>query len=313
MRPRLQRILCTTDFSTFAGRSLPYGIALAREFGSTLYGCHVVDLPAAAVYGEPAVLAYGAAYIDPLAQRERVVKAAHEQLKALLADSGVATEILVAAGQPAEEITRLAADRKVDLVIAATHGRSGLRRLLLGSVTARLMQTLPCPLLIVKSPSPESSAAPPAAFRLKRILVGCDFSPNAALAFENALSLAQEFEAELHLVHVIEPPIYKDLQAFPAAADGELFQSLHERLKKRLDRMLPEEACNWCAPQIALLEGLPDEEITRYALRRQVDLIVLGTRGQGVMEKIFVGSTTERVARRAPCPVLSVCPKTRLG
>lgn len=313
MRPRLQRILCTTDFSTFAGRSLSYGIALAHEFGSTLYACHVVDLPAAAVYGEPAALIYGAAYIDPLAQRERALKAARAQLEARIADSGAAAEILVTAGRPAEEITRLAAETRVDLVIAATHGRSGLKRLLLGSVTARLMQTLPCPLLIVNSPSPETADAQPAAFRLKRILIGCDFSPDAALAFENALSLAQEFEAELHLVHVIEPPIYKDLQALPAAVDGELLESLHERLKKRLDRMLPEEACNWCAPQIALLEGLPDEEITRYALDRQVDLIVLGTRGQGMMEKIFVGSTTERVARRASCPVLSVCPKTRHG
>lgn len=313
MRPRLQRILCTTDFSTFAGRSLPYGIALVREFGGTLYACHVVDLPAAAVYGEPAALIYGAAYLDPLAQRERAVKAAREQLQTQIADSGVPTEILVTAGRPAEEITRLAADNKVDLVIAATHGRSGLKRLLLGSVTARLMQTLPCPLLIVNSPSPEPAGVQPTAFRLKRILVGCDFSSNAALAFENALSLAQEFEAELHLVHVIEPPIYKDLQALPAAADGEWRENLHERLKKRLDGMLPEDACNWCAPRITLLEGLPDEEITRYALSRQVDLIVLGTRGQGMMEKIFVGSTTERVARRAPCPVLSVCPKTRQG
>jgi nucleotide-binding universal stress UspA family protein len=205
----------------------------------------------------------------------------------------------------------LAEVKKVDLVIAATHGRSGLKRFLLGSVTARLMQTLPCPLLIVKSPSPEPADAKTVPFRLKRILVGCDFSPDAALAFQNALSLAQEFEAELHLVHVIEPPIYKDLQALPAAADGELLESLHDRLKKRLAGMLPDDAGNWCAPQITLLEGLPDEEITRYALEHQVDLIVLGTRGQGVMEKIFVGSTTERVARRAPCPVFSVCPKTR--
>jgi nucleotide-binding universal stress UspA family protein len=72
--------------------------------------------------------------------------------------------------------------------------------------------------------------------------------------------------------------------------------------------MLPEESYNWCRPKLVLLAGRPFEEITKYALFNHMDLIVLGIRGHNLIETLLAGSTTDRVSRQSPCPVLSVCP-----
>ena len=73
--------------------------------------------------------------------------------------------------------------------------------------------------------------------------------------------------------------------------------------------MVPEEAGNWCTPQTALLQGHPYEELVRYAQSNHIDMIVMGVRGHRLVKTLFLGSTTDRVIRRAPCPVLSVSSK----
>jgi nucleotide-binding universal stress UspA family protein len=90
-------------------------------------------------------------------------------------------------------------------------------------------------------------------------------------------------------------------------------QDLASDLKEKLSNMVPEEARTWCKPVINLLAGQPHEEITKYALVNSVDLIVLGVRGHTLVETLFVGSTTDRVMRRAHCPVLSVQPAISIG
>jgi nucleotide-binding universal stress UspA family protein len=198
----------------------------------------------------------------------------------------------------------MAEEKGVDLVISATHGRSGLKRLILGSVTSRLMRTLPCPLLVVRTIEHDFVTPPGQEIRLQRILVGCDFSADANMAFQYGLSLAQEFQSELHLVHVIAPPAYKDL--LKLAAEQELHQDQRNLLNQKLANMVPEEARNWCTPKTSLLAGQPHEELTKYAVINNIDLIILGARGLGLVETLFIGSTTDRVVPRAPCPVLAI-------
>ena len=170
------------------------------------------------------------------------------------------------------------------------------------------MKTLHCPMLVVRtsiSGADEPGAHTPG---FKRILVGCDFSPYSDLAVHYGLHLAQEFESELHLIHVIEPPLYRDLSK-PGIKPGDDYQKdLRARLKEKLSLMIPEEACVWCTPKTALLAGHPHDELTKYSVINDIDLIILGLRGQKLMESLFVGSTTDRVVRQAPCPVLSVRP-----
>ena len=95
-------------------------------------------------------------------------------------------------------------------------------------------------------------------------------------------------------------------QAGTADSDRE---GLREKLTQKLNGLVPEEAKQWCTPETLLLAGHPSDELIKYAVVHEVDLIVLGVRGHSVMESLLVGSTTDRVVRQAPCPVLSVRPK----
>jgi nucleotide-binding universal stress UspA family protein len=299
MRVQIKRILCATDFSDFSNQTIPLGSALAKEFDATLLICHVVELPFATMYGE--------VQLDPIAQQARMTTAAYEMLARIVQEEDVDWTPLVVIGHPADEIVRLAVQEQVDLVVSATHGRSGIKRMILGSVTERLMRTLTCPLLIVREQPQALAGAPGSGFHPRTILVGCDFSPDSDLAFQYGLSLAQEFESELHLVHVIEPPVYQNVLSME---DGEepRREDIAPRLQRKLAEMVPMDARHWCSPVTVLVEGKTDEELTRYAMLNAIDLIVLGVHGHGLVEKLFVGSTTDRVARQAKCPVLAVKP-----
>ena len=303
MRVQLKHLICTTDFSDLSNRAIPYGIALANEFDARLYVCHVIGLPSAAIYGE--------ILVDPEEQKNKALAFAQAQLKQIIGEQRLNWEPLISVGHIADEINRLAEDKMADLVITATHGRSGLKRLILGSVTGRLVRTLPCPILIIPGPQQDVPAVEIQGFKFQRILVGCDFSKVSSLALQYGLSMAQEFQSELHLVHVIEPPAYRNFNRSKTESGEDFEPDLRDYLKEKLRKMVPEDAHNWCTPKTILLEGKSDEELTGYAVSNKIDLIVIGVRGQGLVEKLFVGSTTERVIGRAACPVLSVCSRVQ--
>jgi nucleotide-binding universal stress UspA family protein len=239
------------------------------------------------------------------------VEDADAQLKELTGDQPISWEPLITVGKPADEISRVVEEKDIDLVITATRGRSGLKRIILGSVTERLMRTLTCPLLVVNSPEHKFVSAADQVIKLEKILVGCDFSPDSGQAFKHALSLAQEFQAELHLAHVIEPPTQSGLHKEDKPVLEEMQQNYQDLLIRKLKEMVPAEARNWCTPQTGLLEGQPYEEIVTYAESKDIDMIVLGVRGHGLVKTLFLGSTTDRVVRRSPCPVLSVSLKVQ--
>jgi nucleotide-binding universal stress UspA family protein len=173
------------------------------------------------------------------------------------------------------------------------------------------MRTLSCPLLVVNSPEHKFVSSEDQEIKIDKILVGCDFSPDSGQAFNHALSLAQEFEAELHLAHVIEPPTQPGFNDDNASVSLEIQQEYRDLLIQKLKEMVPAEARYWCTPQTGLLEGQPYEEIVTYAESQDIDMIVLGVRGHGLVKTLFLGSTTDRVVRRSPCPVLSVSLKVQ--
>ena len=302
MRVQFNHILCATDFSDFSNHTISYGVALAKEFEAKLFVSHVIDLSSVAIYGE--------FQLDPVGQQNRIMEDADAQLKKLAGGQAISWEPLITVGKPADEISRAVEEKGIDLVITATRGRSGLKRIILGSVTERLMRTLSCPLLVVNSPEHKFISVADQAVKIDKILVGCDFSPDSGQAFEHALSLAQEFQAELHLAHVIEPPTQPDLKLEDTPV-SEIQQEYRDLLSRKLKEMVPVEARYWCTPQTSILEGQPYEEIVRYAESKDIDMIVLGVRGQGLVKTLFLGSTTDRVVRRSPCPVLSVSLKVQ--
>ena len=140
---------------------------------------------------------------------------------------------------------------------------------------------------------------------LKHILVPSDFSECSDAAVRYGLELARKFGATLHLLHVVQDPATQ-----PWAAEGfavpllEAVDQWQKDAKTRLDALIPLEDRANAVVSCAIASPFP--EILRYALDKDIDLIVMGTHGRGGVSHMLLGSIAEKVVRRAPCPVLTV-------
>ena len=318
-----KKIMCAVDFSDFTEEILAYSVALCKEFHAKLFLVHIViDVNDSIVHDGIA--------IDTVMLQDKHIRNAQELLEDLIKEVTIEHEIIISKGRPADEISRLALKEKINMVITANHGKSGINRLLIGSVTEKLMKTLHCPFLVMHTRDHDFIPRDGYEMKLKKILVGCDFSHSSKLAFDYGLSLAQEYQAKLYLIHVIKPTEHIELKAsdYINAIPGdympwrtsdyfeiqkkvteenrEKINKLRSRLERQLYFMVPEECRSWCAPHTAMLTGEPYKELIKYAKEQEIDMIVLGIRGHTLWEKLLVGSTTDRVIRYAPCPVLAV-------
>jgi nucleotide-binding universal stress UspA family protein len=142
--------------------------------------------------------------------------------------------------------------------------------------------------------------------KLKKVLVPTDFSASARHALTYGISFAKEYGAELVLLHVVENLTVgyaSDLFPVPMA---EVFQEISGYAKTELAKLGEEARQRSVSVQEQVVQGKPSAEIIRFAAENAVDIIVLGTHGKGMLDQALFGSTTERVVRRAPCPVLTV-------
>jgi nucleotide-binding universal stress UspA family protein len=142
--------------------------------------------------------------------------------------------------------------------------------------------------------------------KLKKVLVPTDFSESARHAFTYGVSFAREYGAELVLLHVVENLTVgyaSDLFPVPMA---EVFQEISGYAKTELAKLGAQAREKGIVVQEQVVMGKPSAEIIRFAHENAVDMIVLGTHGKGMLDQALFGSTTERVVRRAPCPVLTV-------
>lgn len=144
--------------------------------------------------------------------------------------------------------------------------------------------------------------------QLKRILLPTDFSPYSGCATPYALELAEKFDAEVHVLHILEmhsaPPRFVMGLAVPAKAE----ESETEALEK-MNAFLGAVAGKGRPMVRATAHGTPFVEIIRYAKEHAIDLIVMGTHGHSALQHVLMGSVAERVVRKAPCPVLTVRPE----
>ena len=292
-----RRILCATDLSDFSNQAVAYAVAMAKAFEAKLFLSHIVHLPSFVALDAPQV--YPADLFDRLAAQ------AKDQLANVMAQEDIEWEPLVTNGPVAGMLAKLVADKGIDLLVSATHGRSGIKRLLLGSVTERIIRTLPCPLLTVSPVEHTFDASSVQTAGFKKILVGCDYSLDGDRAVRFGLSLAQEFQSDLRLVHVIEPFAYHN-HFIPQGIMETSQTRLCDDVTAKLQARVPPEAGNWCKISTQCLRGKPFDELIRYADHHAIDLIIVGARGHSLVESMLLGSTTDRVIRHATCPVLCV-------
>jgi acetoin utilization deacetylase AcuC-like enzyme/nucleotide-binding universal stress UspA family protein len=302
MSIRLDKILCATDFSQFSTVALHCGVTLAHQFNSHLLVSHTVCFPRNQIYGT----ASSTRGEEQGEQGEYALK----KINQFMRNQRLNWEPLITYGEPVDETTRLTDEKDVDLVIAASHGFSGLKRILLGTVVERMARRLSRPLLVTrvaKKIFPEDNLLQ-TPLEIKRILAACDFSPGSQGVLGYALSFAHKFNARLYLMHAIEAPLDEDLVNPTDAPYGEVQQFLEDKLRKKLAKLVPEKEAKNCDLKTVLFHGLPGEGLCSYATENNIDLIVTGVRHRDAFEKMLIGSTTEAVLRHAPCSVLTVPP-----
>lgn len=300
----IKRILCPADFSEFSRRALDYAVALARWYNSTITVLHVATpAPAAAVapyVGPEALQPFALTDVD----RERL----RRELRIFVAAEGapgVAIDTRVEEGIDVHEEILVQAQRLAsDLIVLGTHGRSGFQRLFLGSVAEKVLRKAVCPVMTVPRAVPDAVPAGPGLFR--RILCPVDFSKSSAAALDYALSIAQEADATLTVLHSVE--VLPDMTE-PPFVMGLNMPELMEASRERVRAMIPDTARTYCRIEETVSVGKAWREILRIAGDDRTELIVIGVQGHGMLDTMMFGSTTQHVVRRATCPVLTLRPR----
>jgi len=291
---RFEKILCPVDFFPASLRAFEYALKLAENYEARIHVLHVVAPIIPAAYGSPISIADIANEMETQARRQL------EKLNARGQKKGVAVDSDVHVGDIDTEIRRAITAKKADLVVMGTHGRRGFERWVMGSVTERLMRICPVPLLAIAA-AKRPTAAPPA---IKRIVVTTDFSEGTADALEYAFSIAQECQANIVLVHVID-------DAATAEVNVKRLESLFAQIRKKLEDLVPDEARTWCDVETIVESGTPYRVIQNILKSQKPGLLVMNVHGKNMVDRALIGSTAERVVRGADCPVLLIPPKAQ--
>jgi nucleotide-binding universal stress UspA family protein len=301
-------ILCPIDFSETSVRALTYAAAIARGYDARVEVLHVVPafdsgLIPAMPDGFSAASPYPISPDDIIAEINRAVDAAHA--------SGLNLKPLAQEGRAHEMIVRRAQAQPADLLVMGTHGRSGFNRLLLGSVTEKVLRMAPCPVLTVPPAAPEMTVAPVA---LKRILCPIDYSTSALKALKYALDLGRQTNGCITVLHALE---YMDPEepAEPPRFDPchQAVLESHRRRQQRIDHareqlhaQLAQEPTTSCEIREVVAIDRAYKAVLHQATEVHADLIVMGAQGTGGLELMLYGSNTQHVVRAATCPVLTV-------
>jgi nucleotide-binding universal stress UspA family protein len=248
---QISHILCPIDFSPFSRDALDHAVPLASWYGADLTVMHVFDIPPVPppIAGFPVEATMLPAPVNTAAIADELERFARQAID----DADIKMEVVVSMGNTAAEIARQAERLPADLLILGTHGRSGFERLFLGSVTQRLLRTTTVPIMTIPPPVKK-----PESVRYQVILCPVDFSGESLRALEYALSLAQESDANIMLLHVLEG--FVDEPDSPDFADMHLrtyYQVLETDAAKRLAAMVPEDARVWSRPTERVVKGRP--------------------------------------------------------
>jgi universal stress protein A len=268
---------------------------LANSFKAKLYICYCASelAPASSI-----------AHLEASRSIENLIG---RSLDLYLESSGASLpewDSIVAEGNdPADAITREAAGRSVDLIVMSSRRRP-FRAAVLGSTAEAVYRTAPCPVLVTHPDQREWVEEVTGKVNLKRIMVAHDFSDYSELALQYALSLAQEYQAELHLLNVLALPLLREPELdWHGSADG----PYHDAARK-LHTAVSGETYLWCEVKTAVRWGRPYQEILSFAKEREIDLILMGAHGAGYSKQALFGSNVDRVMRQSPCPLLVARP-----
>ena len=272
------RILFATDFSKYSQAALPYALSIAKKYGSTLYVAHVLSDARSPSLGQ-----------GPMGTAKEEAERAMAKVIASLPK--VPHEARLLTGDVWLALSELIESEKMELVVLGSHGHSGICRLVLGSVAEQVFRRAPCPVLTV---GPSDSVDPKNVAEIHEILYATDLTPESLAAAPYAISLAEENQAHLSLLYVIEheePGITPD------------------RFERQLYALIPYRTSLKCQPTALVKYGSPAKQIVDCARGKAADLIVLGLRS---IEHHPVAAThapwdkAQTIVTQSHCPVLTV-------
>lgn len=293
----IQKILCPTDLTTESDEALRYAVALSSAYNAKLFILYCKGTEtirnnnghnAQSVETEPLFIAS---------------LAPHLGLKSLseLNWEGLVAENVDSVGKA---IVHEAAKHEVDLIVMRSRRRPHAAALL-GSTAETVSRSAHCSVLVTHPQEREWVSFSAGEIDLNRILVAYDFSTHSELALKYGVSLAQEYQAELHLLHVLS----KEERDQPEVAWAQVSsESCYKSAALQLQAAIPKEAFLWCKVVNAVGCGKTYEEVVKYAKEHDIDLICLGASGTRFILGVLFGSNTDRVLRQAPCPVLIARP-----
>ncbi len=289
-------ILFARDFSPGSEHAAPFAVHMASTSGALLHVFYAETLndnpfaPPPELPATPAqkMRAYARHFLE-------------EKTPVTFDPEDVRIKYVVERGVPAAgAILEYARLNDIDLIVVGTRGRSGLRRLMLGSVAEEVVRRAQCPVLSV-----HPTDAPPSARSGRTIVVPVDFSAASVPLLHAARGLAATFETSLSLIHVIDKPLYDTSVYVLAPATYDVPCNDYAERLARLKATYEESEGPDVPCSFAVRTGVPAAEILRYARETSPRLIVMATAGRTGTDRFLLGSVAAEVVREAPCPVFT--------
>ena len=290
---KVERILCPTDLSTESDEALRYAVALARIYEAKLLLLHCSEQ-------------------DPLPDEKDGAKMQRQMdrlfVESLVPHLGLATMnelnwegiLRHNVHHIGNAIVQEGIARKADLIVMRSRRRPRAA-ILLGSTAETVCRNAPCPVLVTHPREREWVSMSTGEIDLNRVLIAHDFSHNSETAMNFGISLAQQYQAQVHLIHVLDSEGHEEPElAWSSSSTGNAYTFT----ARKLQDALPKEVHLWCEFINVVRCGKVHEKILAYAKEHEIDLICMGVSGSDWVIDKLIGSNVDRVLREAPCPVL---------
>jgi nucleotide-binding universal stress UspA family protein len=282
----INKVLCAIDLSKGSGHLLSLGVDLCMQFHASLLVFHAVPPPHGSVARKIEFERGG--------EKQAQINLTHDKIKQLMAGCKIKWESAITYGDPVLETARLAKTTKPDMVMAASLGLSEFQQFFIGSVVGEMAQKVQCPFLVIPPAKTGPETIHPK-LKFTRIIVACSLTPSDSHLKQHALAFLEQFDATIHLVHVMESPLNEKVVTSISGPYEQVQHRLEERLTILLKKLMP--------GKIKILHGVPGEELALYAKNHGIDLIIAGVDDHPGR---IIPATTAALIRHLPCALLTI-------
>lgn len=282
---RIKKILVPVDFSEPSKKAVNYCLSLCMEFKARLILAHITPYDALAYLTAKGSLLE----LIPAGYREKLD-----------------FEIIVKGGDVRQELLGIVKDKDIDLVVMGSRGRSYFERMLLGSVTERMLRKLHVPILTVSHLDPKKELHAPGPVPLRKLLYATDLAEGSEAGLEFSIRLARGLDAHLTVVHVLQAMDTAVLGLEGVGIGPDYISEIRAQAGERLNKLVALVSDGTVPITTVLAEGVPCDAIIELTAKHKADLVIIDLHEKGRLERALLGATAERVIRGAPVPVLSL-------